>query len=191
MGTTAATAPASQTLHGSIPDIMSALFGDDVSAFLGITPRFLIADSPLPNAYARPDGTIVLTSTLLGMLETKDELAFIIAHETGHLMLHQDAGARLLGHSHRLLGNLRTSPPERVQMELEADEFAVILMARSGFNSQSAVAFLERLGSWGMDSQAPLSHIRPSLRTRLERLHEFNLDGAVTPSRLLARARNF
>lgn len=166
------TAHSARALNESIPDIVSALFGDDVTAFIGVTPSFLIADSPLPNAYARPDGTIVLTSTLLNILESRDELAFIIAHESGHLMLHQEAGTRLLGHSHRLLGNLRTSPITRVQMELEADEFAVVLMRRSGLAAGSAVAFLERLGRWGSDSHMPLSQIRPPLQTRLARLRE-------------------
>jgi predicted Zn-dependent protease len=57
-------------------------------------------------------------------------------------------------------------------MELEADEFAVVLMRRSGLAAGSAVAFLERLGRWGSDSHMPLSQIRPPLQTRLARLRE-------------------
>lgn len=43
--------------------------------------------SPVPNAYAYPDGTLVFTTRLLAMAENEEELLGVVAHEMAHFML--------------------------------------------------------------------------------------------------------
>ena len=49
----------------------------------GVTPE------SLPNAFALPGGTVVVTSGLLDRVESENELAFILGHELGHFR-HRD-----------------------------------------------------------------------------------------------------
>nr|VFK61495.1 MAG: Peptidase family M48 [Candidatus Kentron sp. TUN] len=55
-----------------------------------------IVGSPEINALAIPPGDIFLTSGLLNTLNSRDELAAVLAHEIDHLFQH-DAAAKLLG----------------------------------------------------------------------------------------------
>lgn len=47
--------------------------------------KFRILDSTEVNAFASPNGYIYITTGLLDIIESNDELAFIIAHEMGHI----------------------------------------------------------------------------------------------------------
>ena len=47
--------------------------------------KFRILDSTEVNAFASPNGYIYITTGLLDIIESDDELAFIIAHEMGHI----------------------------------------------------------------------------------------------------------
>jgi Zn-dependent protease with chaperone function len=49
--------------------------------------RLLLRDAPLigPNAFALPDGSIVLTDQLTAMIESKDEIQGVFAHEMAHV----------------------------------------------------------------------------------------------------------
>lgn len=156
--------------------LIQTLLGDDTHAFARTTPEVLVAESPLPNAYARIDGTIVLTRGLLDMVQTEDELAFIISHEIGHLILHQRTETAALDtSSHRLLGPTPSATREQVQKslihrEIEADRFASQLLTKSALNPAVGAAFLKRLGLWGAEFGAPLVDSRPSLRARIDAL---------------------
>lgn len=44
-----------------------------------------IVQSPIPNAFALPDNSIVVTDRLIGLAETPDELMGVIAHEIAHV----------------------------------------------------------------------------------------------------------
>lgn len=44
-----------------------------------------IVDTPIPNAFALPDGSILVTSGLIRLAEHPDELAGVIAHEIAHI----------------------------------------------------------------------------------------------------------
>jgi predicted Zn-dependent protease len=43
-----------------------------------------VVESPQPNAFAVPGGTILVTRGLLDEVESENELAFVLAHELGH-----------------------------------------------------------------------------------------------------------
>lgn len=44
-----------------------------------------IVDAPIPNAFALPDESIIVTAQLIAMAEQPDELAGVIAHEIAHI----------------------------------------------------------------------------------------------------------
>lgn len=51
---------------------------------LGYEYRVTIACNPQPNAFALPGGGIVVTSGLLALLQSENELTWVIGHELGH-----------------------------------------------------------------------------------------------------------
>lgn len=50
-----------------------------------VTWRFGVQRDPMPNAYALPSGAIYITSGMLALLQTEDQLAATIGHEIGHV----------------------------------------------------------------------------------------------------------
>lgn len=90
-----------------VPDMLEAFAdgGFDEAAEAAIAPLFerVVAAGPTlpydftlrvscqraPNAMALPGGAIVVTAGLLDVLETEEELAFVLGHELGHFV-HRD-----------------------------------------------------------------------------------------------------
>lgn len=104
-----------------------------------------------PNAFALPGGDIGLTAGLLRVLDNQDRLAAVIAH----MIAHQQAGdisARAAEHplplgtpvSRETLGVLGVGPslgtlqPFDAAQEATADQTALQLMGRAGFNPAAA-----------------------------------------------------
>jgi predicted Zn-dependent protease len=48
--------------------------------------RFGVLRDPLPNAFALPNGSIYVHSGLLGIIESDDQLASVLAHEVAHVL---------------------------------------------------------------------------------------------------------
>src|SRR4026208_1597961 len=53
--------------------------------------QFFLVDLPDPNAFVLPGGRIFVSRKLVAAALTEDELAGVIAHELGHLVVHQGA----------------------------------------------------------------------------------------------------
>ena len=143
--------------------ILHDLAGDDLEASLGITPKIRIVFSMQPNAYALKSGTIILTSGLLDLLETRTELAFILAHETAHIVL---------GHSdrnHALSGSNRAF---NIGLENEhaADQYAWNMLSQRGLSPIVSVPLLERLQNFGNSEGFSVKRIYPSLSMRIDTL---------------------
>jgi len=47
--------------------------------------HFAVLESPEPNAFACPGGTIFITRGLLALCDNEDQLAAVLAHEVGHV----------------------------------------------------------------------------------------------------------
>lgn len=76
----------------------SVLFGDEVSEYLNEIAsnllkddeklrnkvRFYVVKSPVPNAFANPDGAIFINLGLVARAENEAQLAYILAHEITH-----------------------------------------------------------------------------------------------------------
>lgn len=114
------------------------------------------------NAFALPDGTIVLTDALV-RLATDDELAGIFGHELGHAELHH-ATQGLLRSSVVLLvvgtitGDLSTLTKISGQIpmmlitrgysrefEAEADDYAIAAMGKAGVSPRHLASILEKI----------------------------------------------
>ena len=78
-------------LPGQHEDAALEGLGKSLSACapLPYTPRVMASDSEEVNAYALPGGVVVVNRGLLDEMGSENELAFILAHEFGHLK-HRD-----------------------------------------------------------------------------------------------------
>lgn len=140
-----------------------SLLRDGVITTVTVTPRLAcpsyvhLARSDQRNAYA--DGRHVFTTTgLLSAVRNDDELAFIIAHEMAHNILHHAIVMRGDDVSHgigRMIG--RSSRVVR-QTEREADALGATLMLDAGFDPVRGAAILGRLGGGDMGIELFAAH---------------------------------
>jgi predicted Zn-dependent protease len=123
-----------------------------------------------PNAIALPGGAIFVSWPILRMCQgERDEIAFLIGHEMAHIILRHAldrlvkdsavslllkqtsvrhaASARLNKAGQQLLGGAYTR-----EEELEADTFAMSLVAAAGGDRSSAEHFLDRIAQ-GISTQ--------------------------------------
>ncbi len=125
--------------------------------------KFYIIESEDPNAMALPGGNILVTSGLLGLLETPEELASVLAHETAHVserhglkhivsrtgpylllraFLRNDTGfLGAIGHGSGFLISQNFSQ----KYETEADAVGWEYLKRSDINPQGAITALRKL----------------------------------------------
>lgn len=112
------------------------------------------------NAFALPDGTLIVTDALVELAGNDDEVLAVLAHELGHV--HERHGLRLLLQSSVVAlfaswylgdfsGWLATGPTLLAQaaysrdMEFTADAFAARLLRAQGRSSEPLAAMLEKL----------------------------------------------
>ena len=107
--------------------------------------KITLVTDPRDNAYCLPNGKIFIGKGLLELFKSDDEIACVLAHEMGHIVL-----------EHRGDGG--------VTYEREADSFALNLMRKAGFDPSVAINFwtryYERIGWWGGTG----SHMEPHER---------------------------
>jgi predicted Zn-dependent protease len=125
--------------------------------------RLIVLRGTLVNAFAAPGGNVVVTTGLLRALETRDQLAAVIAHEHGHIrrghvlravMRRLSLGMLLalvagdqsaLGGGLRAAGELGALSYGRAQ-EREADDEAIALLERCGTSPLALAGALESIG---------------------------------------------
>lgn len=131
---------------------------------------------------------MLITGKLAGMLTTDDELAFVLAHETGHItaqharnlinrsMITQGLATVLLGGGGAAIQtgtNLAYTLYDRGfsrNMEYQADDYGVKLMRQASYNPESAVKALAKLG---MDKSSGLNKYlatHPDIPRRIDRV---------------------
>ena len=64
--------------------------------------RYLVSNSPVPNAFSLGDGTFVINLGLVRKLENEAQLAFIICHEIAHFYLDHGNIAAIAKYRHLL-----------------------------------------------------------------------------------------
>jgi len=125
--------------------------------------RFAVADSPFPTGAATPDGSVLVTRGILSLMSDESELAAVLGHEIGHVVLHHHANridrqrqelapvVQAVEHgdvteARRLLleGVLRIQAYSR-ENEFEADRYAVMLLSKAGYPPSGVDRMLTRL----------------------------------------------
>ena len=124
----------------SVGNRLSAAIGTGMCDF-----KITLVPDPRDNAYCLPNGKIFIGKGLLELFKSDDEIACVLAHEMGHIVL-----------EHRSDYN--------VDYERAADSFALSLMRKAGFELSAAIDFwtryYERIGWWGGTG----SHMEPHER---------------------------
>ena len=138
---------------------LHGLGGDDLRAYFGFEPAPLVVNAYLPNSYALRNASVIISSGLLQLISSESELAFVLAHEIGHVV-----------YGHQNPEHKHMTPHERVehflQLEVEADRYAVKLLQESGYDRYAGLQVLHRLTSFGRDAEQPLGKRFPTLSQR-------------------------
>jgi len=138
----------------------------------GYAWEFTVIDSPATvNAFALPGGKVAVYTGILPYTQTEDGLAFVLAHEVGHVIA-RHGGERMsqqlllqLGQEGLNIAIANRSPvaidainagygiattlgvalPFSREQEYEADRIGLILMARAGYDPREAPGFFDRM----------------------------------------------
>jgi predicted Zn-dependent protease len=128
---------------------------------------FGVVDSTAVNAFAGPGGKILITTSLLQIMETEDELAAVLAHEVAHVvrkhhyrvirkqrMLEFGAQAVAIkedasGMSEKLTGMVAQILARGLDQsaEYEADRDGMIYAARAGYDASALIRVMEKLSA--------------------------------------------
>lgn len=141
-------------------NIIHQLVGDDVHSSLGSYPNLRINMHHFPNAFARTQNKMTISSGLISHLDSSEEFAFIIAHELGHLFLkHTEMQAA-------------TTMEEFIAREKEADKYALKLLQQSHFDQKRGTKILHKLANFQVSDNTTLAAIYPSLSDRIRELEQ-------------------
>jgi predicted Zn-dependent protease len=157
------------------------------------TMNFIVVKGAQANAFSVPGGNIYVNEALLKNAENEDELANVLGHETGHLVLghvmnrlHQAQTANVIGNilnvfirnpyaatAVNLLGNYAFLNFSRAQ-EYQADHEGVILSSTAKYNPYGMVWFFQKLeklyGNAGFEQYV---EDHPSTDDRIKRIKTF------------------
>ena len=123
-----------------------------------------LEDEQRYNAFALPGGYVYIFRDMVEDMRSDDELAAVLAHELGHIVLKHSvkklqasigtAGLGLLGavaksdgHSQRKssMALAQLMMAYNRQAEFEADKLSVKYLQKAGFNPKAAITFMDRL----------------------------------------------
>ena len=152
-----------------------------------------------PNAFALPGGKIGVHTGMLGVATTPGQLAAVIGHEIGHVLLRHgnerlsqtivaqsvlEAGSIALGqmtpeYRDAIVGGLGVGAQYGVLLpfsrkhENEADAVGQRFMAQAGFNPAEAVTLWQKMSELSDSGQPPeWMSTHPAHETRIERLRD-------------------
>jgi predicted Zn-dependent protease len=157
------------------------------------TMNFIIVKGAQANAFSVPGGNVYVNEALLKNAENEDELANVLGHETGHLVLghvmnriHQAQTANVIGSilnvfirnpyaasAVNLLGNYAFLNFSRAQ-EYQADHEGVILSSTAKYNPYGMVWFFRKLNKlYGDAGFEQYTEDHPSTNDRIKRIEGF------------------
>lgn len=163
--------------------------------------HFLTVDSDEINAFAAPGGLILVTRGLIRCCATEDALAAVLAHEIGHVEKKHGLKAIKKGRLNSALTTLASEGAKNLgndelskltedfqgtigditstmvnsgyarSLETEADNAAVIIMKRVGYDPNAFIAMLEQMKKNGATSKGGALHgfakTHPDPQTRI------------------------
>jgi predicted Zn-dependent protease len=109
-----------------------------------------LLDSDQVNAAALPDGRLLVNRGLLALARSEAELAFVLAHEIGHVVAgHARQGAARPPVDPAIAGVAEVQAEAEFNrgQEREADRIGIDALAGAGFDPAAAPAFLARFGT--------------------------------------------
>ena len=147
----------------------------------GRTYKFTVLDESSVNAFALPDGYIFLHAGLIVHMQNEDQLAAVIGHEIAHVTKRHSARrstraglgniagfvAGVLTGSGALYSASQTAMAHYIsgygrEMELEADAYGAVYLARAGYSPHAHLEMLSLLKDQSMFSakvsKRPRSH---------------------------------
>ena len=105
-----------------------------------------------------------MSSGLLELVTERSELAFVLAHEIGHLVLHSPTSVE------QMSGGTAKPIGEMIDHELEADLFALTLLEEASLDPKAAVRFLNKVSCFGSENGLSMGDLYPTLRYRVAAL---------------------
>ena len=136
-----------------------------------VDAHYFIADHSELFAYAIPNGDIFISKGILAMAENEAELASVVAHELGHLLLqHAKKSRELEDNLQGKFSNLDTDTEadgkqlyrtfssvinygNSREQEVEADRVMIQLLERSDYNVNSAYTMFKKLAELLLSSK--------------------------------------
>lgn len=172
-----------------------------------LKPRFTILASDVANALALPGGQVFVTRGLLDTVASDDELAGVLAHETGHVarrhatkqLGENGAAIALIGMlgggkagcvGGTLLNALRGLGRSR-HLEAQADEMGLGIAAGAGYDPRGLTKFLEGFSGAKQSKLEEYFSTHPSPEKRLAACYKSPLVIRATTADRAALAASF
>ncbi len=182
--------------------------------------HFAVLDSPEPNAFACPGGTILVTRGFIRLCDTEDELAALLAHEVVHVVRRHGIKSIKKARWTEVVTLIRTErsrqrngPLARLvnlygesvldvrkaiavngysrQMEWGADHGALMILARAGYSPKALVTLLEKMARLEKTEQRGIFRTHPPAALRLQKIKELGLEAPASAPGEPARTRRF
>jgi beta-barrel assembly-enhancing protease len=152
---------------------------------------FGVLETPTVNAFSGPNGYVFVTHGLLQHVHDEAELAGVLAHEITHVCNHDGLKQVKANEEKGALVSAMQAADNRTaqlsvladngidvvtrqgydkQQEFAADAGAVKILAASGYNPASFLAFLQRLQAEGGPSGGQLMSTHPAIGERIARV---------------------
>lgn len=159
------------------------------------TWEYAVFVSDAPNAFVLPSGHIGVTTSLLDLARTDDQLAAVIGHEVGHVVARHaaertstsTAASVLLGAAQRGAGDygqavqafgglgaqLGVLLPFSRRHELEADQLGVDYMVAANYRASESITLWQSMAAQGDRSTPEFASTHPSDQTRIAALRTY------------------
>lgn len=169
---------------------LEAGFAAMAKAYPRLPLRLVFRKCGLPNAFALPNGTVVLTDELTEVVEGDDEIYAVLAHEIGHVEHRHTARLAiesstvglivsvLLGDASQMAGIAASVPAVYAnasfsrEHEEEADTFALHYMQRFGLDPEAFARALEHLSKASGEAHSDMTEYlssHPATSARIAR----------------------
>ena len=149
------------------------------------------------NAWALPGGKIVFYEGIMKVFDNEAEIAAVMGHEIGHVVLRHGGERMSQGLVINLLGSVLATLTEEDQYkelymgafagittlgfvlpysrlhEYEADNYGILLMAKTGYDPKQAIKFWEKMSKLSTGGKPPeFLSTHPSDENRIKKLEE-------------------
>lgn len=163
--------------------------------------EYNVIESKEVNAWALPGGKIAFYEGIMKVFDNEAEIAVVMGHEIGHVVLRHGGERMSQGIVINILGSVLESLTEEHQYkelflgafagistlgvvlpysrmhEYEADNYGTMLMARAGYNPEEAVKFWEKMSKMSSGGKPPeFLSTHPSDENRIKKLEEIMIN---------------